>query len=97
MRALLKEKEPNLSKLMDTSLKKLVDQQQVKDAKVLSLLSKKDSDIQNLQQLCVKHEADYGKLAQSYQEQRRKLQVLEEQEESLNVVVQDLEERLEAA
>lgn len=72
---------------MEINLKKFKDEQLVKDAKVLNILKMKDNQIEELQAKCVKQEADYGRLAQTFQEQKRQLSILEESEESLNVIV----------
>ena len=51
---MLSEKDPNLGKLMDISMKKYKDEQMVKDARVLEILKMKDGMIEDLQAKCVK-------------------------------------------
>jgi len=92
VRLLLREREPKLETLVDISLKKERNAQQAKDAKVLGLLQSKDARIEELEQRTVQQEADYGKLAQAFQDQKRLLRALEEQEANSNEVISDLEE-----
>ena len=95
VKALLREKEPNLEQLMALSLKKEREQQERKDAKVLEILRVKDKILEDLQNKLVSSEAEYGKLATLYQEQKKKLRMLEEQEEGNQRSRRDLEEALE--
>ena len=80
---------------MALSLKKEREQQERKDAKVLEILRVKDKILEDLQNKLVSSEAEYGKLATLYQEQKKKLRMLEEQEEGNQRSRRDLEEALE--
>jgi hypothetical protein len=93
----LREREPNLEKLMDITLKKERDVQEAKDAKILTILKSKDVRIADLEQRTVHQEAEYGKLAQSFQDQKRLLRALEDQEAQMNEAIAELEDQLSQA
>jgi hypothetical protein len=48
VKQLLREREPNLEKLMDITLRKERDAQELKDSKVLEILKIKDRQIEDL-------------------------------------------------
>jgi hypothetical protein len=52
---------------MEVSLQKEKDDQAAKDAKVLKALQFKDKELMDMQSKFVRQEAEFGKLAQSFQ------------------------------
>lgn len=68
VKVLLREREPNLEKLMEVTLRKERDTQEHKDAKILEMLKSKDRQIEELQSRTVSQETEYGKLATAFQE-----------------------------